>query len=302
MRNSGKSGGALLAFGAASLWSTPALAAQCATVTFSPGSVTVPAWNPISPGAQQATFTMTLTRVSTATNGIRIIFTDSNDSSQPVKLGTNAGFNGPQYQVLDPSGNNVLYPLSTSVSAVKPTPLVEYQSKSSNNTATVSFRVYVPANTPGTDFGSGTYGETLSYAIQCVNSGNNSNPVDGPISAPAVSLMVPNLVSLTTASAATLDFQNFTSLTQQLNVGLKSTGPVNVAIDSTNKLKMVRLGAPSPYPDNSQIPYLLSLRTVSVATLPATLTGQPRAGVAGSSWPLVLSLPSTPSGKVAGGY
>src|SRR5438270_3881820 len=119
MRNSGKSGGALLAFGAASLWSTPALAAQCATVTFSPGSVTVPAWNPISPGAQQATFTMTLTRVSTATNAIRIIFTDSNDSSQPVKLGTNGTFSGPQYQVLDPSGNNVLYPLNASVLAVK---------------------------------------------------------------------------------------------------------------------------------------------------------------------------------------
>lgn len=284
----------------------PVLAAQCATVSFSPGNVSVPNWNPITPAAQQASFTMTLTRVSTATNAIRIIFTDSNDSSQPVKLGTNGTVSGPQYQVLDPSGNNVVYPLNTSITAVKPTPLVEYQSKSSNNTVSVGFRVYVPANTPGTDFPNGTYGETINYVIQCTNSGNNTNPVDGPTSGPALSLIIPNLVSLTTASAATLDFQNFTSLTQQLYVGLKSTGPVNVAIDSTNKLKMVRTGATAPYPDNSTISYLMSLNTGNGATnipvLPTTLTNQMRAGVAGTSWPLVLSLSSTPSGKVAGSY
>ena len=302
MRTWGLLGGAVLASAVASLWARPALAAQCATVSFSPATVAVPAWNPINPGAQQASFTMTLTRVSTATNGIRIIFTDSNDSSQPVKLGTNGTASGPQYQVLDPSGNNIVYPVNTSITTVKPTPLVQYQSKSSNNSVPLSLRVYVPANTPATDFANGTYSETLNYVIQCTNSGNNSNPIDGPMSGPAVSLTIPNLVSLTTASAATLDFQNFTSLTQQLNVGLKSTGPVNVAIDSTNKLKMVRAGAASPYPDNSIIAYLLSLRGNNVPSLPATLTNQPRAGVAGTSWLLVLSLPSQPSGKVAGSY
>jgi hypothetical protein len=298
MKRWGLLGGAFLAVTAAD----PALAAQCATVSFSPGSVAVPAWNPIMPGAQQATFTMTLTRVSSATTGIRIIFTDTNDSSQPVKLGTNGTASGPQYQLLDPSGKNVVYPLNTSIAAVKPSPLIEYQNKGSSNTAQVTFRVYVPANTPGTDFGNGAYGETLNYVVQCTNGGNNSNPIDGPTSGPAVSLTIPNLVSLTTASAATLDFQNFTSLSQQLNVGLKSTGPVNVAIDSTNKLKMVRSGASAPYPDNSTILYSLSLRSVPVPSLPANLTNQPRAGVAGTTWPLVLSLPSTPSGKVAGAY
>jgi spore coat protein U-like protein len=117
-----------------------------------------------------------------------------------------------------------------------------------------------------------------------------------------VALTIPNLVSLTTASAATLDFQNFTSLTQQLNIGLKSTGPVNVAINSDNNLKMVRLGASAPYPDNSQIKYFLSLRTAKIPNTPTTLTGQPRAGVGGTTWPLVLSLPNQPSGKVAGSY
>ncbi len=294
--------GAFLALNAADV----VLAAQCATVSFSPGNVSVPGWNPITPGSQQASFTMTLTRVSTTTNAIRIIFTDSNDASQPVKLGTNGTASGPQYQVLDPSGNNVVYPVNTSITSVKPTPLVQYQSKSSNNTVSVAFRVYVPANTPGTDFSNGTYGETINYVIQCTNSGNNTNPIDGPTFGPALSLTIPNLVSLTTASAATLDFQNFTSLKQQLNVGLKSTGPVNVAIDSTNKLKMVRAGAASPYADNSTIAYQMSLQigtgVNNITVLPTTLTNQARAGVAGTMWQLVLSLTATPSGKIAGSY
>ena len=295
-------GGAMLASGVASLWVQPAFAAQCATVSFSPSSVAVPNWDPISPGAQQASFAMTVTRVSTSTNSIKIIFLDSNDQSQPVKLGVVNSTSGPQYQVLDPSGNNVVYPKGTSISSLKLTPLVEYQSKSSPNSVTRTFRVYVPANTPGMDFSNGTYGETLNYAVQCLNSGNNSNPVDGPTSGPAASLTIPNLVSLTTASAATLDFQNFTSLSQQLNVGLKSTGPVNVAINSANNLAMVRSGAASPYPDNSKIVYSLKLNNNSITANPFNLTNQPRAGVGGTSWPLVLSLPSTPSGKVAGSY
>ena len=291
-------GGALLAVAAAD----PALAAQCANVSFSPGSVTVPAWNPISPGAQQASFTMTVTRLNTATTGVRLMFLDSNDVSQPVRLGNNGTQSGPQYQVLDGSGSNVVYPKGSDVTTLRGQPAFTWQNKNSNNTVSGTFRIYVPANTPGTDFSSGTYGETLNYAIQCLNNGNVTNLVDGPTSGPAMSLSIPNIVNLTTASAATLDFQNFTSLSQQLNVGLKSTGPVNVAIDSTNKLKMVRAGASSPYPDNSTITYLLSLRGVTVPSLPATLTNQPRATVAGTTWPLVLSLPSAPSGKVAGSY
>ena len=305
MRTWGLFGGLVLASAVASLWAQPAVAAQCANVSFSPASLSVPAWDPISPGAQQASFTMTLTRVNGATTGIRLIFTDTNDSSQPVRLGTNAGQSGPQYQVLDPSGNNIAYPLGTSIVALKPVPLVSYQNKNSNDVTQVNLRLYVPANTGNADFRSGTYSETPNYVIQCTN-GNNGNPIDGPLSGPAVTLNVPNLVSLTTASAATLDFQNFTSLTQQLNVGLKSTGPVHVVINSTNNLKMVRAGASSPYPDNSKIDYQMSLSTngtpTNIVALPATLSNQQRATVAGSTWPLILNLPSTPSGKVAGSY
>ena len=300
MKTLGLLGSGAVALGLACLCAQPALAAQCATVSFSPGSLTVPQWNPITPAAQQVSFTMTMTRVNGATTGIRIIFTDTNDSSQPVKLGTGGAGSGPQYQVLDPSGNNIVYPLGASIAALKPVPLVAYQNKNSNDTTSVNLRLYVPANTGNANFRNGTYTETPNYVIQCTN-GNNGNPIDGPISGPAVSLTIPNLVSLTTASAATLDFQNFTSLSQQLNVGVKSTGPVSVAIDSTNKLKMVRANAPSPVPDNSTIAYQMFLESQGIGSLPSTLTKTP-AGVAGTTWPLVLSLPATPSGKVAGSY
>jgi hypothetical protein len=280
----------------------PALASNCATVTFSPASVSLPSYNPIGGAAVQATFTATIRRADRATQEARMIFTDSDDVAAPVKLGVVSGTSGPTYQVLGPGGVNVAFPKNTNVTA-QTTPFVDISPGPSGDTVSASYTVNIPVNSGNTDLRNGTYSEFLSYSIQCFTSnGKTSKGVDGPLSGPSLSLVVPSLVSLTTASPATIDFQNFTSLTQQLNVGLKSTGPVNVAIDSTNKLKMVRSGASSPYPDNSRIDYLLSLRGNNVASLPGTLTNQPRAGVGGTTWPLVLSLPATPSGKIAGSY
>jgi hypothetical protein len=298
MAQRGLIGGTILALAAAQ----PAFAAQCATVSFSPANVTVPNWNPIVPGAQQASFTATVTRAKNTTATIRIIFFDSNDTAEPVKLGLTGGHNGPLYQIIDPAGRNMIYPRNTAVTSVKGPNQVEYQNKSSNDTVSVAFRLVVPANSPGTDFFSGSYAETLNYGVSCALSGDKDNGSDGPVAGPAVAMTIPNLVSMTTAGAATLDFQNFTSLSQQFNVGLKSTGPINVAIDSANKLNMVRLGAPSPYPDNSLIKYSITLLGNIITTTPQQLPNQARAGVAGSTWPLLLSLPSTPSGKVAGSY
>jgi hypothetical protein len=281
---------------------SPAFAANCATVSFSPASVSLPAWNPITPAPVQANFTATVTRADSKTDSVRLIFLDSNDPSQPVKLGaTSGGGNGPNYQLLDSSGVNILYPLNTAVTSTS-APLLNYPKKGSGDALSASLRLLVPANSGAADFANGTYGATVNYAVQCFANGNKGNGSDGPLAGPAVSLVIPNLVSLTSASAATLDFQSFTSLTQQLNVGLKSTGPVNVDVQSDNKLKMVRVGAPTPIADNSQIKYFLSLRGENISHTPLTLTNQPRAGVAGTSWPLVLSLPSQPSGKVAGSY
>jgi len=149
----------------------------------------------------------------------------------------------------------------------------------------------------------GSYGESLGYSVACFQ--NNAHKIqgsDGPLTGPALSLTIPNLVSLTTASAATLDFQNFTTLVQQLNVGVKSTGPINVDLHTDNHMKMIRTGAPSPVADNSYIGYTMSLNGQAISTDPYLLSNAPRAGVGGTSWPLKLTLPSQPSGKVAGSY
>lgn len=279
-----------------------ARAAGCATVAFSPASVSVPAWNPITPGPSQANLTATITRSNSTTTSVRLIFLDSNDRAQPVRLGAATdGSSGPIYQLLDASGVNILYPLNTAVTSSN-APLINYPNKGGGNALSVSLKVIVPANSANADFKNGTYGETLNYAVQCFANGNKANGSDGPVAGPALSLPIPNLVSLTTASEATLDFQSFTTLKQSLSIGLKSTGPVNVAIRSDNGLKMVRAGAATPVADNSQIKYFMTLRDISIVRTPATLTSQPRAGVGGTTWPLVLSLPEQPLGKVSGSY
>jgi hypothetical protein len=297
MRTWGMFGGAILALSLA----RPAVAAQCASVSFSPSSVSIPNWNPIVPSAKEASFVMTVTRLNTATTGVRLIFLDSNDQTSVVRLGSDGQFSGPVYQVLDPSGQNILYPKNGTVASIKGQPAFTWQNKNSNNTTSLNLRVYVPANTGNADFPNGTYAETPSYQIQCLNNGNETNQID-TASGPAVSLVIPNLVSLTTAGAATLDFQNFTSLSQSISVGLKSTGPINAAIVSANAFKMARVGAAAPYPQNSSIDYELTLRGVRITPANTILTGQPRAGVAGTTWPLTMTLLSTSSGKVAGSY
>ena len=65
---------------------------------------------------------------------------------------------------------------------------------------------------------------------------------------------------------------------------------------------MVLAGAVSPYPTHSVIPYTMTLNGDAIAN-GTSLTNRPRAGVAGSNWPLVLTLPEgLPSGKLAGSY
>jgi hypothetical protein len=290
----------VLAVGAAALV-TAHQANACATVSFSPATVSIPSWDPITPAPQQVSFTATIIRAASTTTSVRLILLDSNDRASPMKLGSRSGLEGPQYQVLNSAGTNIVYPTGTLVSAAA-APQIDFPNKGGGNALQTGLRLLVPANTPGTDFVNGGYGETLSYAVQCFASGNKPAGTAGPVSGPALSLTIPNLVSLTTASAATLDFQNFTSLSQQLNVGLKSTGPVRVDVASANGLRMLRIGGSSPALDNSLIKYFLSVRGTDIPKTPLTLTTQPRAGVGGTSWPVILSLPNQPSGKVAGSY
>jgi hypothetical protein len=280
----------------------PVIAAQCATVTFSPGNVSLPSWNPINGSSAQATFTATIRRESRSTRNVRIIFTDSDDSSAPVRLGVVSTTSGPRYEVIGPGSVNVVFPKNTTASS-QSNPLIPIDNGPSGDVISVNYTVNVPANSANTDFRNGSYAESLSYQVQCFQASSfKDQGTDGPVTGPALSLTIPNLVSLTTASPATLDFQNFTTLTQQLNVGVKSTGPINVDLRTDNHLKMIRAGAPSPAPDNSYISYGIELNGQAISSDPYILSNAPRAGVAGSQWPLKLTLPSTPSGKVAGNY
>lgn len=50
------------------------------------------------------------------------------------------------------------------------------------------------------------YCEMINFAVQYFANGNKANGSIGLLAGPARSLTIPNLVSLTSASAATLDF------------------------------------------------------------------------------------------------
>lgn len=292
--------------GAISAWaaiSAQSVAAEtCASVSFSPMTATVSNWNPIVPGSQQATFSATIRRTLPSSRSARLIFLDSNDQSVPVKLGQSSLGNGPRYEVRDSGGNNVVFGANAQVSGQN-NATINLPASPSGNAVTVTYTVIVPANSGNADFLNGQYAENLSYMIECFKPGaGGSNGITGPAAGPQLSLQIPNFVSLVTASPQTLNFQNFTSTWQQLNVGLKSTGPVNVNISTLNNRRMVLSGAPAPYPDNSVIPYSILLDGTAITANPTLLTNRPRAGVAGTAWPLRLTLPGVPSGKVAGDY
>jgi hypothetical protein len=137
---------------------------------------------------------------------------------------------------------------------------------------------------------------------QCLKNNGTEAGINSLQSGPTISLSIPKLVSITTASPATINFGSFTTATQSLNVGVKSTSSVNVSVTTSNADKMVLAGAVTPYPTNSVIPYTMTLNGNTVAN-GSSLTNRPRAGVARTNWPLILSLTGgLPSGKLAGSY
>ena len=87
---------------------------------------------------------------------------------------------------------------------------------------------------------------------------------------------------------------------------MKSTSSLNVAVSSTSYTQssvtqLVRSGAVTPYPANSVIPYSMTFNGASI-TPSAALANHQRAGVLGSDYVLLLTLPGVPSGKLAGSY
>lgn len=282
-----------------------ALAANCATITVSPATPSIPQWNPLNPTIQEATFTVTVTRVSSTSKSVRLIFLDNNSNATPPRIGSAAG---PRYQIIDTgSGDTISYPSGTQISGLNH-PAIQF-GNGTNNTVTANMKVRILANsTPIEDFtGGNVFTETLSYAAACFkNNGNGNGGANGTDDAVAsnltLNLTIPKLASIVTATPATINFGNFTTTTQQAQVSVKSTSSLNVSASTTNTGKLVRSGAGASPPLNSYIPYSMKFNNVTLAP-GSTLTNQARAGVLGISYPLLLTLTDgIPSGKLAGTY
>ena len=282
-----------------------ALAANCATISISPASPSIPAWNPLNPGAQEATFVVSVTRAATTTKSLRLIFLDANSNAAPVRIGTSQG---PRYRIINTdTGTTVSFPQGTQITGQS---VANTQfGNGSPNTVNVNMKLQIVANTaPSEDFtGGAVFTETLNYAVQCFrnsgNGGGNPTTIDALAASNLTpSLTIPRLASIVTAAPATINFGNFTTSTQTAQVSVKSTSTLDVAVSTTNSGKLVRSGAVAPVPANSFIAYGMTFRGVTIAP-GATLTNQTRAGVLGSSYPLRLDLTDgIPSGKLAGTY
>lgn len=278
-------------------------AANCATLSVSPGTPSIPIWNPLNPAAQEANFTATITRLSNSTKGIRLIFLDANSSAVPTRVGTTSG---PRYDIVNVSSGAIIsFPSGTQV-ATQTVSQIAFGS-SSVASVQVNLKVRIAANTnPSEDFIGGTvFSETLNYAVQCFKSDGGINPggTDGPLGANlSLNLTIPKLVSIVTATPSAINFGQFTTTTQQLMVTVKSTSTLNVSATTANGSQFVRSGAVAPYPTNSTIPYAMTFNGSALPT-GGTLTNQTRAGVNGSSFPLALTLTGgLPTGKLAGSY
>ena len=284
---------------------TAALAANCATISVSPASPAIPSWNPINPAAQEANFAVTMTRTKGSSKSARLIFLDSNSSATPTRIRTATG---PRYQIINVENGAVIsFPSGTRITGVT-VPTTAF-GNGAYNAVTVNMKVRILANSaPSEDFvGGASYIETLDYAVECFkNNGSGSGNSDGEdgasVSNLTLSLTIPKLVSIVTATPATINFGNFTTTFQQAQVTVKSTSTLNISATTSNGGKLVRSGAIAPYPTNSTILYGMKFNSVTLT--PGTpLTNQTRAGVLGNSYPLQLTLTDgIPSGKLAGTY
>lgn len=281
-----------------------ALAANCATVSVSPGTPSFPSWNPINPAIQEASVTATVTRVSSQTKSLRLIFLDANSNQTTVRVGTTSG---PRYRVINSdTGSTISFPSGTQVGS---SAAANVQFGGSSNVLAVNLKVQILANSaPSEDFiGGDQFTETLRYAVECYkNSGNGSgNPLgtDSDVASNlTVGLTIPKLATIVTGAPTTINFGNFTTTAQSAQISVKSTSTLNVSVSTSNSGKLVRGGAVAPYPDDSTIPYGMTFKGTPIAP-GATLTNQARAGVLGSSYPLQLTLTNgIPSGKLAGTY
>lgn len=269
----------------------PALANVCANVSFSVPSF--PQFDPISGNYAAQNITVNLTRIDAQAASVRFILLD-NDAGT-LKLATA----GPIYNITNAAAT-IVFPTGTGILTVTGALFVFSGTSASG---TLSFTI--PNTT--TDFVGGTsFSEALKYSLQCYkNTGGsgtgNQLTADTNVSAFTSAVTIAKQVTITTAGPQTINFGNFTTTTQTLAIGVKSTSSINVSVTTTNGTQMVLSGAVSPFPTNSTIPYTMTYAGTAVSS-GSNLLNQVRAGVAGATRNLVLTLPALPSGKLAGTY
>jgi hypothetical protein len=287
-----KLAGVALAFGIAQ----PAMAANCATVSFTVPSL--PQFNPISGGYSPQTITANVTRADNKVNVVRLVLLDA-DSATTFKLQQS----GPIYDITSGS-SSILHPSTYNI-GIDDGALINLSGNTGSTNLT--FSIQNLTNTSTEFVGGVQYPEPLSYSVQCYNTAGASGKTDvlgkdERVSAFSASVTIAKIVSITTAGPQTIDFGNFTTTSQQLQVGVKSTSSINVDVATSRGNQMVLAGAVSPFPATSTIPYTMTLNGTSVSN-GTSLTNQTRAGVAGMNWPLVLNLTGgLPTGKIAGSY
>ncbi|MFM6932031.1 MAG: hypothetical protein ACKOUT_07290 [Novosphingobium sp.] len=275
---------------ALTLGANPALAACSATVSSAPATLN---YDPIKAvAATTTTFTVSISKGASSDDAFRLIFTDSATGS-PLKVGTS----GPQYAITDTIGQTVSFQSGTT--AAGQSGLNTIVLASGNGTTSATYTVSLPVNST-TDFvGGNNFIENLGYSLQCLK--NNVVQSTGSGSLTSLNASITNVLSVVTASPQTLNFGNFTSASQTLQVGLKSTNSINVSVSSLNSSTMVLAGATPPYNSSNSIPYTM---TFNGATLSSSGTNNvARASVTGSTYPFVMSLTGgVPSGKFSGVY
>lgn len=276
----------------------PALAANCLTVTGSPGTATITQWNPLDGRDAEVSLTATVTRESASTKTARWIFQDSDSNASPPRI----AISGPRYEILNASsGSRVIsFPKGTPLTATNGLP-VQFNNK---NDATINISVRILGNS-GEDFAGGVrYLETLAYAAQCfkANGSDNGNE-NGAQSGLRLDLTIPKVLSISTSSAAEINFQNFSNDKEKAIIRLSSTGALDVRATTENGSKL-KIGSSNA--TNAVIPYSMQfgIDGQTLASLPEgnTITAT-RAGVGGNDYALNLTLTGgVPSGKIAGIY
>ena len=165
---------------------------------------------------------------------------------------------------------------------------------------------------PNQSLTSGSFTEALGYSIQCFhpnqgNSGNqNFDEQNFTTGGPTVNVSVSSSARFTTASAADIDFGNFSQTTAKTVVTIQSTSNYDLTVSNASKSSqgqaaLVLNASGSPVGSNALIPYSMKFNNTAIPAS-GTLLNQPRVGTTGQQFDFLLDIGSLPAGKLSGTY